>query len=133
MILHTKILRNCFLEEHPHKSTEPSSCAPSAQRSASKQVELAQSFRSRQAQRSVKSLSVASRRRQRPPPLVKSKWPNSTSIQKVTRVTQDNECSGKSPGRHRLLLYLSDLRLHHSWNDLFCTQKKGKKIADEYK
>lgn len=133
MILHTKILRNCLLEEHPHKSTEPSSCAPSAQRSASKQVELAQSFRSRQAQRSVKSLSVASRRRRRPPPLVKSKWPNSTSIQKVTGVTQDNECSGKSPGRHRLLLYLSDLRLHHSWNDLFCTKKKEKKIADEYK
>lgn len=58
--------------------------------------------------------------------LVKSTWPNSSTIQKVTRVTQDNEYSGKSPGRHQSLLYLSDLRLHHSRNYLFC---KG----DEYK
>lgn len=54
-------------------------------------------------------------------PFVKSTWPHSPAIQKVTKVTQDNECSGKSTCRHLAPLFPSDLKLHQGNNGLFCT------------
>lgn len=51
-------------------------------------------------------------------PLVSSNphGPILKAIERSPGVTQDNECSGKSPGRHQPL----ELRLHHSRNYLFC-------------
>lgn len=51
-------------------------------------------------------------------PLVSSNphGPILKAIERSPGVTQDNECSGKSPGRHQP----PELRLHHSRNYLFC-------------